>query len=51
MGIDLGVKHGVHILEDISLINIFHIYQPVPFEEKDDEGSLLEGKREWIFER
>jgi hypothetical protein len=42
---------SIHILDDDSLLNIFYIYRPAPFEEQDGEGSLLEGKREWIFER
>lgn len=42
---------SIHILDDDSLLNIFYLHRPVPFEEQDDEGSLLAAKREWIFER
>jgi hypothetical protein len=39
---------SIHILDDDSLLNVFHLYRPFLLGEDQDEGARLEGgKGSW----
>ena len=37
---------SIHILDDDSLLNVFHLYQPFLLGEDGDEYARLEGRNE-----
>ena len=42
----------IHILDDDSLLNVFHLYRPFLLgEDQDDDTRLVGGERHWAGER
>jgi hypothetical protein len=42
----------IHILDDDSLLNVFHLYRPFLLgEDQDDDARLVGGERQWVGER
>jgi hypothetical protein len=42
---------SIHILDDDSLLNIFHLYRPFLLGEDQDINTRMEGGEKWIWER
>ena len=42
---------SIHIIDDDSLLNIFHLYRPFPSSEDEDGNTRLWGGVRWVGER